>query len=86
MHVYKRVGVPSASVYTSGESTTTPEQEREANLFASAILMPAPLLSRAIETIDHDLDEDDMLSLATAFGVSAQAMSIRLQRLNLLSV
>ena len=86
MHVYKRVGVPSSVDYTSRESTTTPAQEREANLFASAILMPAPLLTRAIESIDHDLDEDDITSLATTFGVSAQAMSIRLQNLGLLSV
>ncbi len=83
MQVYWRVGVPRQ--YT-GEATTTPEQEREANLFASALLMPEPLLIQAIERSEHDFDEEDVLSLATVFGVSAQAMSIRLQRLNLLTI
>ena len=86
MQLYKRVGVPSGPEYTSQDSTTTPTQEREANLFASAVLMPAPLLTQAIQRLNHDLDEDDMLTLANAFGVSSAAMSIRLQNLGLLSV
>ena len=48
--------------------------------------MPAPLLTQAIQQLDHDLDEDDMMTLANAFGVSPAAMSIRLQNLGLLSV
>ena len=84
MQVYMRAGIPSAPQYTGQDSTTTPQQEREANLFASAILMPAPLLAQAIQRLEHDLDEDDMLTLATSFGVSVQAMSIRLQNLGLL--
>ncbi len=51
----------------------------------SALLMPDALLQRA--ALDHDLfDELDVLSLANAFGVSEQAMSIRLQQLDLIAI
>jgi len=86
MQVYMRAGVASSAEYSSPGSTTTPAQEREANMFASAVLMPAPLLTQAIQNLDRDLDEDDMFTLATSFGVSVQAMSIRLQALRLLEI
>lgn len=85
--VYQRAGVPKASAYTSLESTTTPEQEREANLFAAGLLMPEPLLREFIDSRQLDIaDEFDISLLASAFKVSEQAMSIRLQRLQFMSL
>jgi Zn-dependent peptidase ImmA (M78 family) len=52
-------------------------EEREANLFAAEILMPSKLLREAVEQIG-DLDEAGVDALAKQFGVSTQAMTIRL--------
>jgi Zn-dependent peptidase ImmA (M78 family) len=80
IRVYQRVGEASADLYKTEGSTTTPEMEREANLFAAALLMPSALLKYA--ALEHDLwDEADVESLARTFAVSGQAMSIRLQQL-----
>lgn len=80
MRLYQRVGEASSAFYNSQGSTTTPQMEREANMFAAALLMPAPLLQHA--ALEHNLwDEADIGSLAIAFGVSEQAMTIRLQQL-----
>lgn len=85
LRVYQRVGASHSSIYQEPGSITTPKEERQANIFASALLMPQALLQRA--ALDHDLfDELDITSLAGAFGVSEQAMSIRLQQLDLISV
>jgi Zn-dependent peptidase ImmA (M78 family) len=85
LRVYQRVGMPSSEAYASGEASTSPQQEREANQFASALLMPAPLIIERVGTAGV-ADEEDVSSLASAFGVSEQAMSIRLQQLGLLHV
>lgn len=78
--LYQRVGAPSSKVYTEPGSATTPQEEREANQFASALLMPAPLLKQAAK--ERDLwDELDVSALASMFAVSEQAMAIRLQQL-----
>jgi len=84
LRVYQRVGAPSSSVYTSPGSVTSPEEEREANWFAASLLMPRALLEQA--AVQHELtDEAGVAALATVFGVSEQAMSIRLQQLDLLT-
>lgn len=82
MTIYQRVG--STAAYTSPNSTTTPEEEREANRFASAMLMPAEHLRRIAKEVDL-FDEVDVSKIAALFEVSEQAMSIRLQQLNLVS-
>ena len=85
IRVYQRVGEPTHDVYNHPESLTDAKQEREANTFAAALLMPAPLLQHA--ALEHNLwDEADIAALARTFGVSEQAMSIRLQQLNLVKV
>ncbi len=85
LKVYQRVGASHSAVYQQPGSMTSPKEERQANIFASALLMPDALLKRA--ALDHDLfDELDVLSLANAFGVSEQAMSIRLQQLDLIAI
>ena len=85
MRVYHRVGEANAPAYTQPGATTDPRQEREANMFAAALLMPAPLVTRA--ALERDMwDELDVTSMAKTFGVSEQAMSIRLQQLKVVSV
>jgi Zn-dependent peptidase ImmA (M78 family) len=53
--------------------------EREANQFAAALLMPADLVRAAVAERGTDV-----VALARAFGVSSQAMHIRLETLRLL--
>jgi Zn-dependent peptidase ImmA (M78 family) len=53
--------------------------EFEANVFAGTLLMPTPLLRKALATIAHEpLGDDDIQQLATQFGVSVQGMTLRL--------
>lgn len=85
LRIYRRAGAPSDEAYANADSLTTPTEEREANLFASALLMPADLLRS--QAIHLDLEEEgDVALLARMFSVSDQAMSIRMQQLNLLTV
>lgn len=85
MRVYQRVGAATDEAYSQPGSTTTPDEEREANLFASALLMPSDLILR--ESLNLDLSEEtDIAYLARLFAVSDQAMSIRLQQLRLVQL
>jgi Zn-dependent peptidase ImmA (M78 family) len=59
-------------------------EEREANQFAAALLMPATWVRRSLA--DHDLDlgdDESMRSLCEQFGVSTQAMVYRLTNLGI---
>jgi Zn-dependent peptidase ImmA (M78 family) len=59
--------------------------EREANAFAAALLMPKELLTREVQDHDFDLgDERSLDELSKLFGVSTQAMAIRLSKLKLI--
>ena len=51
-------------------------EEREANAFAAELLMPARWVREALEAGIRTLDE-----LSTLFGVSRQAMSVRIESL-----
>ncbi|KQX22128.1 ImmA/IrrE family metallo-endopeptidase [Variovorax sp. Root434] len=83
LSIYQRVGSATSIAYQQPGSSTTPADEREANQFASALLMPKELLLFA--TKDRDLwDELDIATLASQFGVSEQAMTIRLRQLGIL--
>lgn len=85
MRVYQRVGAATNEAYSQPDSTTKPHEEREANQFASALLMPSALVQR--EAVNLDLSEEtDVAYLARTFGVSDQAMTIRLQQLGLLEL
>lgn len=68
---------------SEASSQGTDLEEKEANLFAAEILMPARLVERDIEKIGvFDLmDEEVIAKLAARYGVSAQAMSFRLSYL-----
>jgi Zn-dependent peptidase ImmA (M78 family) len=74
----------------SNSSTGEFLQEREANAFAAALLMPKPLLDKTIRECYNNnpsdfLREDfDMVNeLCTKFEVSKQAMSLRLTNLDM---
>lgn len=85
--VYKRVGASRSSAYQDADSATSPQEEAEANQFASALLMPKELVDRYIRELAIDLsNEIGVARMAVAFGVSEQAMSIRLQQLDLLTI
>lgn len=57
----------------------SPQLEREANRFAAALLMPPALVRR-----EHGRLGTNVPELATRFGVSTEAMLIRLETLRLL--
>lgn len=78
----------------SKSSTGEVKQEREANAFAAALLMPKQLLIEEMQKIENNKeysfsffdDDDDMIrSLASAFGVSKMAMTYRIDNLGLLA-
>ena len=66
--------------------------EREANLFAAELLMPAKFLAKELRKKEFDLLDDEVLadegvlkSLAKTCGVSVQALTIRLSNLGYIS-
>lgn len=64
--------------------TGTRAEEREVNRFAAALLMPARVVRAAYEANPFDPEDQDELELLTEqFGVSQQAMTIRLSSLGL---
>lgn len=67
----------------SKSSEGTDIEEREANLFAAELLMPKRLILDHIEKYGSDDAESVLPLLAKRFGVSQQAMTIRLTNLGL---
>ena len=63
---------------TSSQGTN--DEEKEANLFAAEILMPARLIEADVQQIGifDLLDEEVIEGLAKRYGVSSQAMTFRL--------
>ncbi len=84
MRVYQRVGASTDDAYNQPGSTTSPQEEKEANQFASSLLMPGELVQRAAQDLDLS-DESDVAYLARLFQVSDQAMAIRLQQLDVMN-
>lgn len=69
-----------------GSSGGYDPRESEANAFAAALLMPEDLLRNELAGRRIDASDDDQLSdLAREYGVSLQALTIRLTNLNLLA-
>ncbi len=65
-------------------STGEIRNEKEANAFAAALLMPKNLLISKIEELDLDLtDESAIKELAKMFNVSTISMSFRISNLGL---
>lgn len=80
-----------AVMYRDDKSTTGEfQQEREANAFAAALLMPKMLIEKHIKDELFDLtaeDKDNTLkTLAKEFKVSQQAMAFRLANLGYLDL
>lgn len=75
-------------IHARGPQAKTGEvrQEVEANQYAAALLMPEAWLRREVDALGRGgyADEDDVKTLAEKFGVSVQAMTIRLSVLELL--
>jgi len=62
------------------------EDEMEANRFAAELLMPTSMLREDLEGREIDLTDDETLrALARRYGVSAQALAIRLTGLGYLA-
>ena len=71
----------------SRSGSGTIRDEREANRFAAALLMPGSWVKRAVEHTKLDPATDAGLQeLADSFGVSSLAMSYRLANLGLLDL
>jgi Zn-dependent peptidase ImmA (M78 family) len=69
----------------SGANPVTQAMEKEANLFASIILMPTDLVRKEVDKIQIDLSSGQAINdLAKIFEVSATAMSVRLSNLGLI--
>jgi Zn-dependent peptidase ImmA (M78 family) len=67
---------------TSGDNAENQVLEKEANYFASAILMPSDMVRREVDKIDLDLASAEAIEkLARVFDVSTTAMSIRISSL-----
>ncbi len=63
-------------------STGEDRQEREANAFAAALLMPATSVKQAMQDMGAEISDDDALELlARRFDVSRQAMTFRVANL-----
>ncbi len=80
--------VDGASIYyrDTRSSEGTRFQEIDANAFAAELLMPRDKVVERLGTQPiHVLDDDAIMELANYFGVSVQAMTIRLDRLGLLT-
>ena len=73
---------------SGASSAGTDMEERESNLFAAELLMPARFLERDLEKIDGlDLDNETVVArLAEKYGVSTQAMTFRLANLGYINL
>jgi Zn-dependent peptidase ImmA (M78 family) len=66
-------------------STGVDPNEVAANNFASALLMPQRMLEADLRLIDESITDVHVIRLAQKYGVSEQAMNIRLARLDFVS-
>lgn len=73
-HQPSKVGVQY--IYRNTTITTT-DEEKEANVFAANLLMPKDFLFKIMK--EYKLNKNDINTLASIFGVSAQAMDLRLK-------
>lgn len=72
-------------LYRDGNSSTGElVQEREANAFAAALLMPQKLILQEVEKYKRESTEKFISSLAKTFKVSQQAITIRLTNLGVI--
>lgn len=74
----------SVRLRNAASSEGTDVEEKEANLFAAELLMPARFLEKDVASVGVvDLEDESVISkLAAKYGVSTQAMTFRLAYLN----
>lgn len=70
---------PTPTTKPAASNQEIRQREIEANAFAAELLMPAPLVERAVERYGKDI-----AALAELFDVSRQAMQLRLEKLLLI--
>lgn len=88
LHKGKQIHVDKQTFYRNSKSSEGLYiTDIEANQFAAELLMPEYLIRERIDsTIDWiDVDDDILVQLSEDFKVSTMAMSIRLQRLELIT-
>jgi Zn-dependent peptidase ImmA (M78 family) len=82
--------VGAFKVNLRGPQSTTGEddEEKEANLFAAELLMPAAFLDRDLRGKEFDLlvDNNLLVKLAKKYKVSVQALTFRLAYLRYISL
>ena len=77
---------PHIDFRAADSGSGTQQEEKEANQFAAALLMPADQVRAAVAEQPFDPTQDDELpNLAQRFKVSPQAMTTRLIHLGLIS-
>lgn len=88
LHSKQGVHLDQAVVQMRGEKagTGTDEHEIEANRFAAELLMPQPFLEKDLAAMGEIFADDEkaVAQLAKRYGVSSQAMAIRLSTLGLI--
>jgi len=78
-------GTTTLRFRSSNSNSGSDVEEREANQFAAAVLMPASWVRRELEKYSFDLGDDQALrELCSSFQVSTQAMMYRLTNLRIL--
>lgn len=79
-------GVYSVQLRDNVSSQAVSRAEMEANRFAAELLMPKSMLLAELRAGEVDFEsEDGLLNLARRYRVSAQAMSLRLNNLGVIS-
>lgn len=73
--------IPPAYIEKAYSSVNRPHEEKLANAFASALLMPKKNIEKHFPNSSEFITEDSINVLATKFGVSSQAMKWRLKSL-----
>ena len=85
LHEYSRAHVDSGfrvRLRSGLSSEGTDRDEMEANRFAAELLMPIEFLQADLEKSEFDLaDDSELQTLAKRYGVSLQALAIRLNGL-----
>ncbi|MBI3894355.1 MAG: ImmA/IrrE family metallo-endopeptidase [Acidobacteria bacterium] len=83
VHLDERKPGYTLQLRNANSSTGEDSNEREANLFAAELLMPARYLEKDLKEKNVDLiaDDDFLRNLALKYGVSVQALTIRLDYL-----
>lgn len=73
--------IPPAHIEKAYTSASRPYEEKLADTFASALLMPKEKIDKHFSDSSKLIDEESINVLATKFGVSSQAMKWRLKGL-----